>query len=260
MALVNRNRISLYQEARDGLISLFQQTAQVFIGLLLLLILTGGNPPGFLVGLSFVAGIMFVAFKENKRLKRFIATKSSELLQQEMTTFNPAHEEQGDTTYQSPTASQSNASDQTLTNLNQWLQGTVNAGWETVQALENLFGTKLAVVRSDIKRGKLITLGASTDSQAVILLVGVTRGANQTINILLQIYPSRGQTYLPQGLKLTVLQASGEPAIDAEGKFLEAEAKTNSYYIQRQVMGTPGENFSIRITLENTSVIQKFII
>jgi hypothetical protein len=238
MALVNRNRISLYQEARDGLISLFQQTSQVFIGLLLLIVLTGGNPPGFLVGFSFIAGIMFVALKEDKRLKRFIAKKSSEILQQE------------DDTYQSPTAIQLNASEQTLVNLSQWLQGTVDAaGWETVDVLQTLFGTKLAIVRSDIKRGKLINLETYTGSQAVILLVGLTREANQTVNVLLQVYPNGGQAYLPQGLKLTVLEASGEPAIDVEGKSIEAEAKTNSYYIQRQLTATYGENFSIRITL-----------
>lgn len=249
MVLVNRNRISLYQEAGDGLVSLFQQTAQVFIGLLLLIVLTGGNPPGFLVGFSFVAGIIFVAFKENKRFKRFIAKKSAEILQQE------------DDTYQSSTAIQSNTSEQTLVNLSRWFQETVDsAGWETVDELQKLFGAKLAIVRSDIKRGKLINLETSTGNQAVILLLGITRGANQTLNILFQVYPIGNQTYLPQGLKLTVLEASGEPATDVEGKLIEAEAKTESFYIQRQLTGTFGEYFSIRITLENASVIQEFTI
>jgi hypothetical protein len=69
MAQINRNKISLYQEAKTGFSSLIKQTAQVFVGLLVMLLLTGGNPPGFIVALSFCLGVGFVAWSENKCIK-----------------------------------------------------------------------------------------------------------------------------------------------------------------------------------------------
>ncbi|MBD3561849.1 hypothetical protein H6S82_23820, partial [Planktothrix sp. FACHB-1355] len=68
MALVNREKISLYEEAKAGLSSLLEQTAKVGAGLGIMLLLTGGNPPAYVVGLSFFLGIGFVAWSEKKRL------------------------------------------------------------------------------------------------------------------------------------------------------------------------------------------------
>ncbi|MGI2907653.1 hypothetical protein [Tolypothrix sp. VBCCA 56010] len=67
MALTSRKHISLYEEAKAGLNSLVKQTAMVGAGFLAMLLLTGGNPPGFVVGLSVCLGIAFVAWSERKR-------------------------------------------------------------------------------------------------------------------------------------------------------------------------------------------------
>ncbi|MCU0546334.1 MAG: hypothetical protein MUE44_29905 [Oscillatoriaceae cyanobacterium Prado104] len=76
MTSVNRKQISLYEEARSGLNSLVKQTAQVGVGLLGMLLLTGGNPPALTVGLSVVGGIAFVAWSEEKRLTKFYARQT----------------------------------------------------------------------------------------------------------------------------------------------------------------------------------------
>jgi uncharacterized protein YjbI with pentapeptide repeats len=76
MTLVNRQQISLYEEAKAGLNSLVKQTAQVGAGLLGMLLLTGGNPPALTVGLSVIGGIAFVAWSEEKRLTKFYARQS----------------------------------------------------------------------------------------------------------------------------------------------------------------------------------------
>lgn len=77
MALVNRRKISLYDEAKAGLDSLVKQTAQVFVGLLVMLLVTGGKPPAFVVSLSFCLGVGFVAWSEKKRLTQFEEVKLS---------------------------------------------------------------------------------------------------------------------------------------------------------------------------------------
>ncbi|WP_293341326.1 hypothetical protein [Microcoleus sp. CAWBG58] len=76
MTLVNRKQISLYDEAEAGLNSLVKQTAQVGVGLLGMLLLTGGNPPALTVGLSVLGGIAFVAWSEEKRLTKFYARQT----------------------------------------------------------------------------------------------------------------------------------------------------------------------------------------
>jgi hypothetical protein len=67
----NKAQISLYKQSKEGLKSLFVQTTQVSIGLGLMLILTAGNPPGWLVSASFFVGIGFVAWSESKRQSEF---------------------------------------------------------------------------------------------------------------------------------------------------------------------------------------------
>lgn len=82
MALVNRRTIiSLYDEAKAGLSSLVKQTAQVFVGLLVMLLVTGGKPPAFVVSLSFCLGVGFVAWSEKKRFTQFEEVKLSDALE-----------------------------------------------------------------------------------------------------------------------------------------------------------------------------------
>lgn len=58
------------REAKTGLSSLFEQTAGVGVGFLVLLLVTGGNPPAFLVTLSFIFGVGFIARSEKKRFTK----------------------------------------------------------------------------------------------------------------------------------------------------------------------------------------------
>ncbi|NEQ80385.1 MAG: hypothetical protein F6K26_09025 [Moorea sp. SIO2I5] len=65
---LSRNKISLEQEAKAGLNSLLQQTAQVGSFFFVLLLLSLGNPSELVVSLSFLWGIGFVAWQEKQRL------------------------------------------------------------------------------------------------------------------------------------------------------------------------------------------------
>jgi uncharacterized protein YjbI with pentapeptide repeats len=68
MAQIKGEEVSLYKDAKAGLSSLIKQVGQVFGGLILMLILTGGSPPSWIVVSSFFIGIVFVAWSENKRV------------------------------------------------------------------------------------------------------------------------------------------------------------------------------------------------
>ncbi|NER89934.1 hypothetical protein [Moorena sp. SIO3A2] len=69
MSPVKREEISLYEEAKAGLSSLFWQIAQVFTSLLIIFLFVGGSPPGWLVITCFIVGSVFVFWRENKRTK-----------------------------------------------------------------------------------------------------------------------------------------------------------------------------------------------
>jgi hypothetical protein len=65
----SRDRVSLLEEAQSGFYSLVQQTATVFIGFLVMLLIAGGAPSGFVIALSVGLGTCFVAWREHQRLK-----------------------------------------------------------------------------------------------------------------------------------------------------------------------------------------------
>jgi hypothetical protein len=92
-------QISLYKQSKEGLRSLFVQTTQVSIGLGLMLILTGGNPPGWLVSASFFVGIGFVALSESKRQSELEKSeeKSESKGQNQPIVINNSNSHQGNT-------------------------------------------------------------------------------------------------------------------------------------------------------------------
>jgi hypothetical protein len=84
---MNHKKITLYEEAKAGLSSLVQQTATVFISFVVMLLVTGGAPSGFIVALSFCLGTTFVAWREQRRIAKMrvkYLSNSSEVLDQNL--------------------------------------------------------------------------------------------------------------------------------------------------------------------------------
>jgi hypothetical protein len=69
MNLSNYDREEFLKECRISLQSLFSQTVYVFIGLIMVLLATGGNPSSWVLMVSFVFGIFFVAWVEQRRIR-----------------------------------------------------------------------------------------------------------------------------------------------------------------------------------------------
>ncbi|HBB30427.1 MAG TPA: hypothetical protein DDZ80_22450 [Cyanobacteria bacterium UBA8803] len=112
---------TFYEEAKSGVISLLKQTAIVFIFLLLMLLLvTGGKPSGFVVALSFVLGTAFVAWLENKCLTNYKAISS-----------------------------------QNLIDLSQWLQYNFASDWLSMEAVFGL-GTAIRTRKNNLDQSQYI--------------------------------------------------------------------------------------------------------
>jgi uncharacterized protein YjbI with pentapeptide repeats len=67
-AQTSRQTLSIYEEAKASLHSLIKQTVQVGVAFLIVLLLTGGNPPDFTIILCFISGVGFVAWSEKKHI------------------------------------------------------------------------------------------------------------------------------------------------------------------------------------------------
>jgi hypothetical protein len=180
-------------------------------------------------------------------------------------------------------------------NLGEWLQGVVAAGWETVESIGELIGdlppsasepghafsfrpevpTLKPALEVQIKRAKVITLdhqggtggtqpdtqnlGAQVDETTMVLVVELQPPAEsvpadqpQPLRICLKAY-SLSQAYLPPNLLLTVLDDQGNV-------FRQARSRSIDNYIQLQIDGAAGEEFTVLLELGDTSVPLDFVI
>ncbi|MEH2245686.1 DUF1822 family protein [Nostoc sp.] len=153
-----------------------------------------------------------------------------------------------------------------LVNLSQWFAGIFETGWQTIESLwnvpelrptyafrstETLELNTLNRPESITKRAKLIDLGIQILNQPVMLIVEISPEKDQQTSIHLQLHATGNQIYLPPGVHLTVLDSSG-------AVFLDAQSRKLDNYIQLQFRGEPTEQFSVKVTLDNTSITEHF--
>jgi len=145
-------------------------------------------------------------------------------------------------------------------NFSQWFQNVVEAGvWQTI---EEIFGTQPSLgfrsavdrdIVEKVKLGKLIDLGIPPASYPIALFVSITPESHEKFGISLQVFPAGEQKYLPPSLQLIVLDESAEV-------FMEAKSRENDNWIQLELRGEPGDHFSVKVALENTSLTENFLI
>lgn len=145
--------------------------------------------------------------------------------------------------------------EETRTKLSQWLQGVIDEGWQTIDALissEANLALSTRNVQVGLKRAKLIDLGMQLGSQTVALLVTITKETEEKLGLLIQLHPTGGQRYLPANLKLTLLSKAGKT-------LQEVQARGGDNYIQlKPFKGEPGKRFSIAVSLGDVSLREDF--
>ncbi|HEY9617310.1 MAG TPA: DUF1822 family protein [Microcoleaceae cyanobacterium] len=149
--------------------------------------------------------------------------------------------------------------------LTQWFDQVFEQGWQTITELLNpaqlspAFRSRTPepqpaafTVRSiDVHRAKLIDLGVNLGQTAVVLLVELHPEADDRINVHLRVYPANGNLYLPAGVQLVLLDATGEMA----STVIAREADN---YLQLRLIGQPGEAFAVTLALNQVSVTEQF--
>ena len=105
-------------------------------------------------------------------------------------------------------------------------------------------------IMAGTKLGKVLTLSDRTDD-TLLFMVGITPDAASTqMNITVEVYPLETQPYLPQTIHLAVMDEMGKAVLQAEGG--------NSEGLEFQFSGESGERFSVKVTVQDHSIIEDF--
>ncbi|TAG98148.1 MAG: DUF1822 family protein [Oscillatoriales cyanobacterium] len=136
--------------------------------------------------------------------------------------------------------------------------------WLFLDELVEVYGVNLLAARGGSRggenegdrpaqaRGRIIDLGIQLVRHPVALIVYFNPESNNKWNILLQLRPGGGQTYLPPEVQMIVL--------DAGEVFLEARSRSADNWIQLEFTGQPGERFSVKVALGDASIVEDFVI
>jgi hypothetical protein len=122
--------------------------------------------------------------------------------------------------------------------------------WVAVESLQKLDFENPA---AGIRRVKLIDLGMDIAGKAVALAVALLQKVDGDVSVLLQVYPTENNNYLPQDLKLILLDDSGEV-------LREVIARRTDVYIKLKFSCEIGEKFSLQLTLDDASYREYFVI
>ncbi|MEW6491762.1 MAG: DUF1822 family protein [Cyanobacteriota bacterium] len=104
---------------------------------------------------------------------------------------------------------------------------------------------------------KVMDLGVQLMGHPIALMVAVLRKLDGKVAVLLRAYPMENRTKLPPGLKLIGLDENGAsiPRLEAV-----ARSEPQDDYISLYFSADVGDRFSVRLTLEDTSITEQFIV
>lgn len=139
--------------------------------------------------------------------------------------------------------------------LSQWLRGVLEETWITIDNLIDAdSGLAFATRNKDnrVKNGKIINLGIQFDHQEIALIVTVTPEIEQKVGVLIQLFPTYDQSYLPTDITLKLLSKKGRI-------LQEVVSRHQDNYIQlKPFQGEIGKQFSIELLWGNEAIQEKF--
>lgn len=149
---------------------------------------------------------------------------------------------------------------QDIVNLKSWFENIFESGWETIESIfltEAVWQLRSAEsgFKNSVERAKLIDLGIKANRATVGIVVKVSHDESNfdEMKIIVELHPTNGQEYLPSSLHVMILDKE-------ETAVMEAKAKNDNKKISLEFNATVGDNFSVKIALEDVSVIENFVI
>lgn len=149
-----------------------------------------------------------------------------------------------------------------LTSVSDWLQGKRQQGWHSLESLgsphfapgsvQPALNFRNATAMSTV-RGKYLDWTLPTGQQEnLVLVVGVMPVQKSEMDIWVKLCPQEASTYLPPKLEVVVLDAQNKAVMQAQSRQTEM--------IQLKFGGHVGEMFSIKVSLNESSKIESFVI
>ncbi|NEQ86859.1 MAG: DUF1822 family protein, partial [Moorea sp. SIO2I5] len=142
-----------------------------------------------------------------------------------------------------------------VVNLREWLKGNFKVDWQSVS---NLLSPQLRPAFRNTEyqqqRAKpidLFDLGLELAGNPVVLIITVGKIDKETASVRAQVYPNGEALTLPPNLKLSVLTATGDI-------FTEVTARSDDEFIQYQFNAQQGDDFGIKVSLGEASIIERF--
>ncbi|BAZ06610.1 DUF1822 family protein [Calothrix sp. NIES-3974] len=141
--------------------------------------------------------------------------------------------------------------------LNEWLEGFLQAGWQTLDSLLNnellqnlnlCFKDTASLQQETIKAVKQIMF----NRESVILAMVLSPESNQQLNIKVRVYPDSKQSCLPKNLKLAILNDTGET-------LLVVTSRSFDNFIQLpRFKCNPQDSFVLQVSLDDISYTERF--
>lgn len=150
--------------------------------------------------------------------------------------------------------------ERTFVNLRDWLEGKVEAGWQSLESVLEISPLPAIAVRNEdrhaitVRQAKLIDVGMDLGEQSIVLSLAITVNSDASMNVLIQSYSAPGHSHLPPNLKLSMLSETGE-------MLQEVCSREQDNYIQlRHFRGEAGDSFDIQVSLDSVSITESFIL
>jgi hypothetical protein len=136
-----------------------------------------------------------------------------------------------------------------MVQLRDWLEHHFEEGWQGIQQVINpqLIGSFMG---AQVKRAKLIDLGLNLSGHQLALMISVGE-AEQGVSVQASVYPAGEALSLPPHLKLAILTETGTV-------FKEITSRSDDEFIQYKFDAEMGDQFSVRVNLDEAIVMEQF--
>lgn len=108
--------------------------------------------------------------------------------------------------------------------------------------------------QADATRAKLIDLGMRLGRTTVALLVAIAEESDRTLKVYVQLHPAIGESYLPRNIKLSLISDIGKNLSESQSRIQD------KYIVLKNIEVDRDESFSIRVALDDFSIIEKFMV
>ena len=143
-------------------------------------------------------------------------------------------------------------------NLRQWFAGILQPEWQPSELLPgtNMRSSRKAISEPEVPSiscGKIIHWGSGTTEQVIVLAIKLIAKVEEEIHICVRLYPIDEILYLPVGLRIKILDDSGDSA-------MEAEARGADDWIQLEFGCQPQEQFTVEMSLGEQIIRENFVV